>query len=76
MMYIRAWIVGGEITHCHCSDYPITRNLLDVDEVDFIVQAQASNDYTDASEVRGLLSWNNGKLSGLDFVTQEIITEE
>ena len=76
VMYIRAWVLNGEITHCHCSDSPITRNLLEVEEVDLIVQAQVSNDYTDASEVRDLLSWNNEKLSGLDFVTQEIITEE
>ena len=76
MMYIRAWVLNGEITHCHCSDYPITENLLDVNEVDFIVQAQSNNDYSDASEVHGLLSWDGKKLSGLDFVTQEIVTEE
>ena len=73
MMYLRAWIVDGEVAHCHCSDLPITHDVIDVTEASFIVTASLNSDYIDAAEVFGRISWDGTKLNGFDFISHEVV---
>lgn len=72
MMYLRAWIKDGAVTHVHCCTRPITRNVIEV-QADAVVWAEARDDYEDAAKVRAKLAWHNGRLTGLDFAAQGIV---
>ena len=73
MMYLRAWIVDGEVAHCHCSDLPITHDVIEVASASFIVTASLETEYTDAAQILGQLSWDGSKLSGFDFISYKVV---
>jgi len=73
MMYLRAWIVHGEVAHCHCSDLPITHDVIEVTGASFIVTASLETEYTDAAQIFGQISWDGNKLSGFDFISYEVV---
>lgn len=71
--YLHAYIVGGSVAHVHCCDVPISGTALEFDDPHIVVAAEVSGAYQDASVVFPLLGWDGSALTGLDFVSQEVI---